>query len=53
MQAQDYLKSFYGSFGFQPISETYIEDSILQVDMLLKIYHHSSSLVCVGIYFKK
>ena len=36
IQAQDYLRKFYGSFGFQPISETYLEDNIPHVDMLLE-----------------
>ncbi|WP_010301160.1 GNAT family N-acetyltransferase [Kurthia senegalensis] len=34
IQAQDYLRDFYGSFGFQAISETYLEDNIPHVDML-------------------
>ncbi|WP_113928074.1 GNAT family N-acetyltransferase [Bacillus sp. P14.5] len=36
IQAQDYLRKFYGSFGFQPISETNLEDNIPHVDMLLQ-----------------
>lgn len=36
IQAQDYLRDFYGSFGFQPVSEVYLEDDIPHVDMLLK-----------------
>ena len=36
IQAQDYLRKFYSSFGFQPVSETYLEDNIPHVDMLLK-----------------
>ena len=36
IQAQNYLRKFYGSFGFEPISETYLEDNIPHVDMLLK-----------------
>lgn len=35
IQAQDYLRDFYGSFGFKPISEVYLEDNIPHVDMLL------------------
>lgn len=35
IQAQDHLRNFYGSFGFAPISETYLEDGIPHVDMLL------------------
>ncbi|HWK22504.1 MAG TPA: GNAT family N-acetyltransferase [Ureibacillus sp.] len=37
IQAQDYLRKFYGSFGFQAISETYLEDNIPHVDMLLQV----------------
>lgn len=36
LQAQTYLRSFYGSFGFEEISEEYDEDGIPHVDMLLK-----------------
>ena len=36
IQAQDYLRKFYSSFGFQPISETYLEDNIPHVDMILQ-----------------
>lgn len=35
IQAQDYLRDFYGSFGFKAISDTYLEDGIPHVDMLL------------------
>ncbi len=35
IQAQDYLREFYGSFGFQSISEVYLEDGIPHVDMIL------------------
>jgi ElaA protein len=34
LQAQTYLKQFYGSFGFIEISEEYDEDGIPHVDML-------------------
>jgi ElaA protein len=37
IQAQEYLKKFYGSFGFKAITETYLEDNIPHVDMLLQI----------------
>lgn len=37
IQAQDYLRNFYGSFGFKAITETYLEDNIPHVDMLLQI----------------
>lgn len=35
IQAQAYLKDFYGSFGFKPISEVYLEDNIPHLDMVL------------------
>lgn len=34
--AQLYLKKFYESFGFQQISEIYLEDGIEHIEMLLK-----------------
>jgi len=34
--AQSYLKKFYGSFGFEPVSEEYLEDGIPHVDMVRK-----------------
>jgi len=34
--AQSYLKKFYGSFGFEPVSEEYLEDGIPHVDMIRK-----------------
>lgn len=36
IQAQEYLKGFYGSFGFEPVSEPYIYDSLPHRDMLYK-----------------
>ena len=36
IQAQDYLRSFYESFGFEAISDVYLEDNIPHIDMLLK-----------------
>lgn len=36
IQAQDYLRNFYGSFGFEAVSETYLEDDIPHVDMVKK-----------------
>lgn len=36
IQAQDYLRKFYGSFGFEAISEVYLDDGIPHVDMLLQ-----------------
>ncbi|MHC5353568.1 GNAT family N-acetyltransferase [Myroides sp. LJL115] len=35
--AQVYLKKFYGSFGFEPVSLDYDEDGIMHVDMLRKL----------------
>jgi ElaA protein len=37
IQAQEYLRTFYSSFGFQAISETYLEDNIPHIDMLLQV----------------
>lgn len=36
LQGQTYLREFYQSFGFQEISETYLEDGIPHVDMIYK-----------------
>ncbi|WP_017814979.1 GNAT family N-acetyltransferase [Paenibacillus shenyangensis] len=36
IQAQEYLCRFYGAYGFKPISDSYLEDGIPHVDMLLK-----------------
>ena len=36
IQAQAYLINFYKSFGFQEVSEIYLEDDIPHVDMLYK-----------------
>lgn len=33
IQAQTYLRDFYASFGFQAISEAYLEDGIPHIDM--------------------
>ncbi|WP_427025158.1 GNAT family N-acetyltransferase [Aureimonas ureilytica] len=33
LSAQSHLQSFYGKHGFQPVSETYLEDDIPHVDM--------------------
>ncbi len=35
IQAQAYLKDFYASFGFKPISAIYLEDNIPHLDMVL------------------
>jgi ElaA protein len=34
ISAQVYLKSFYESFGFAPVSNSYLEDGIPHIDML-------------------
>jgi ElaA protein len=34
--AQCYLKKFYQSFGFYSVSDDYLEDGILHVDMVRK-----------------
>lgn len=39
IQAQEYLRNFYSSFGFQAISETYLDDNIPHIDMLLQGKH--------------
>ena len=44
IQAQDYLRKFYSSFGFQAISETYLEDNIPHIDMLLEVKHGVADL---------
>lgn len=36
IHAQVYLYDFYRSFGFKPVSEEYLEDDILHVDMVLE-----------------
>ncbi|RST58969.1 GNAT family N-acetyltransferase [Siminovitchia terrae] len=36
LQAQEYLLSFYGSFGFEKVSEVYLDEGIPHADMLLK-----------------
>ena len=37
IQAQEYLRSFYGSFGFKAISQVYLEDGIPHIDMILNM----------------
>ena len=37
IQAQEYLRDFYCSFGFQPISSVYLEDNIPHLDMIYSI----------------
>ncbi len=36
IQAQEYLREFYGSFGFRAITETYLDDGIPHIDMILE-----------------
>ncbi|WP_047983168.1 GNAT family N-acetyltransferase [Ornithinibacillus californiensis] len=36
IQAQVYLKDFYGSLGFKQITDEYLEDGIPHIDMLLE-----------------
>lgn len=39
IHAQVYLSDFYRSFGFIPVSEEYLEDGILHVDMVLEAFN--------------
>jgi len=34
IQAQHYLEKFYNSYGFEPISDVYLEDDIPHIDMM-------------------
>ena len=34
-QAQAYLQDFYAAFGFQPVSDIYLEDDIPHIDMII------------------
>lgn len=36
ISAQNYLVDFYQSFGFNVVSDVYLEDDIPHIDMLLK-----------------
>ncbi|AVQ47084.1 acetyltransferase [Clostridium botulinum B str. Osaka05] len=36
ISAQHYLMDFYKSFGFEPVSEVYLEDNIPHIEMLYK-----------------
>ncbi|BCB05189.1 GNAT family N-acetyltransferase [Bacillus sp. KH172YL63] len=38
IQAQEYLRAFYESFGFRAVTETYLDDGIPHIDMVLKNY---------------
>lgn len=37
ISGQSYLEDFYKSFGFQPVSDMYLEDGIPHKDMMLEI----------------
>ncbi|UOQ91739.1 GNAT family N-acetyltransferase [Halobacillus shinanisalinarum] len=37
LHGQEHLRYFYASFGFEEISEVYLEDDIPHVDMLMKL----------------
>ncbi|UOR10382.1 GNAT family N-acetyltransferase [Halobacillus amylolyticus] len=37
LHGQEHLRYFYGSFGFEEISEVYLEDDIPHVDMVMKL----------------
>ncbi|MHA7136642.1 GNAT family N-acetyltransferase [Rossellomorea arthrocnemi] len=36
IQAQEYLREFYGSYGFKAITDTYLDDGIPHIDMILQ-----------------
>ncbi|WP_175987521.1 GNAT family N-acetyltransferase [Bacillus sp. Marseille-Q1617] len=36
IQAQEYLREFYGSFGFEAVTDTYLDDGIPHIDMILE-----------------
>ncbi|MGR3763067.1 GNAT family N-acetyltransferase [Rossellomorea sp. NS-SX7] len=36
IQAQEYLREFYGSFGFEAVTDTYLDDGIPHIDMILR-----------------
>ncbi|MEG9295267.1 GNAT family N-acetyltransferase [Mangrovibacillus sp. Mu-81] len=36
IQAQEYLREFYGSFGFTAITDSYLDDGIPHIDMVLE-----------------
>lgn len=44
IQAQQYLKEFYSSLGFEQITDIYLEDEIPHVDMILKNYKMANTL---------
>ncbi|MCP3031859.1 GNAT family N-acetyltransferase [Halobacillus sp. A1] len=37
LHAQDYLRNFYRSFGFEEMTDVYLEDDIPHVDMLMHV----------------
>lgn len=37
ISAQEYLERFYSSFGFEKVSDMYLEDNIPHIDMVLNI----------------
>jgi len=37
IQAQEYLLSFYRSFGFEKVSDVYLDEGIPHIDMILKL----------------
>lgn len=39
IQAQAYLQQFYAGFGFQPVSDVYLETGIPHLDMILPVTH--------------
>ena len=41
--AQVYLKDFYSSQGFEPASESYLEDGIPHIDMIRRFYPDSGT----------
>ncbi|HAT55028.1 MAG TPA: GNAT family N-acetyltransferase [Lactobacillus sp.] len=42
IQAQNYLRDFYGSFGFKAVSSVYLEDNIPHIDMVLDTTAHKN-----------
>ncbi|MGD6959459.1 GNAT family N-acetyltransferase [Rossellomorea aquimaris] len=36
IQAQEYLREFYGSYGFRAVTKTYLDDGIPHIDMILQ-----------------
>ncbi|MBA2176730.1 GNAT family N-acetyltransferase [Halobacillus locisalis] len=37
LHGQEHLRHFYGSFGFDEVSDVYLEDGIPHVDMVMKV----------------